>query len=433
MRSIEALRQLGAVNTKVRRNGNLQEIPAKNLVPGDIITVEGGDIITADIYLIQASKLQADESVLTGESLPVDKKVTTLDKEIPLAERTNMLFKGTYVTRGTGEAVVVATGMKTELGEISTMAEETEEEFTPLERQLNQLGHKLIWMTGIVAVIIAGAGIFSGKDIYLMIKTSVLLAIAAIPEGLPIVATIALARSVWRMARKNALVERLSSVETLGATDVICTDKTGTLTEGQMTATQVLTDSHRTEIRVNAQNPTGSFIQNEKAVDPLQDKILKELLSVGLLCNNASLQKNQEGTLKGVGELLEVALLFAGKKAGLSRGQLLNSLPEQKEISFDPEIKMMATFHRVNRQHKIAVKGAPESVLKASSHIMTAEGKKKLNKKNREEWLKHNHRLAKKGLRILAFATNKAKSVNTNPYKDLVFIGLIGLMDPPPE
>jgi Ca2+-transporting ATPase len=431
VRSIEALKKLGKVNTKVRRDENLLQIPAQNLVPGDVVAVEGGDIITADLRLIQASKLQADEAVLTGESLPADKEVQTLDRDIPLAERVNMLFKGTSITRGTGEAVVVATGMDTELGKISSLVDETKDGFTPLERRLNQLGHRLIWLTGIMAVFIAGVGIFSGKEISLMIKTSVILAIAAIPEGLPIVATIALARGVWRMAQKNALVERLSSVETLGGTNVICTDKTGTLTEGQMTATQIMTDSHKTEIKGNALEAKGKFLQNGKAIDPLQAKTLKELITVGLLCNNASLQKNTKGEVEGVGEPLEVALLVTGKKAGLDRSQVLDSLPECKEVSFDPATKMMATFHRENGQYKVAVKGAPESVLETSSYILNDEGQKKLKEKDRQDWLKDNQNLAKTGLRILAFATKNTNNEDMDPYKDLVFVGLVGLLDPP--
>jgi Ca2+-transporting ATPase len=374
--------------------------------------------------------LQADEAVLTGESLPIDKEAVTLDKDTPLAERINMLFKGTSVTRGTGEAVVVATGMETELGKISSLVEETEAEFTPLERRLNRLGHKLIWLTGIMAFIIAIVGIFLGKDIYLMIKTSVILAIAAIPEGLPIVATIALARGVWRMARRNALVERLSSVETLGATDVICADKTGTLTEGRMRVTQIVTDSCITQVNLNAPDGQSEFFQSDKAIDPSKDKIINELLSVGLLCNNASIQKDPDGAVRGVGEPLEVALLVVGVNADMDRDKLLDSLPESKEISFDPDAKMMATFHRKNGRYKVAVKGAPESVLEASSKVLTHEGKKELQDQDCQDWLGHNREMAEKGLRVLAFSTKETESENTDPYKDLMFVGLIGLHDP---
>jgi len=431
VRSMEALRQLGTVRTKVRRDGKLEEVPAQKLVPGDIVVVESGDIISADLRVIQASKLQVDEAFLTGESLPIDKEAGTMEESTPLAERINMLFKGTSVTRGTGEAVVVAAGMETELGKISSLVEETEAEFTPLERRLNQLGHKLIWLTVVMAVIIASVGIFSGKDLYLMIKTSVILAIAAIPEGLPIVATIALARGVWRMSRENALVERLSSVETLGTTDVICTDKTGTLTEGRMKVTRIMADSHKAPVELKIPDDQAEFLHDEKVIDPSQAEIIEEMLTVGLLCNNASLQKDPDERPKSVGDPLEVALLEVGDKAGLDRDMLHDSFPESKEISFDPDTKMMATFHRKNGRYKVAVKGAPESILEASSYILTGKDKKTLEDRGCREWLDHNERMAEKGLRVIAVATKETGDEDDDPYKDLVFIGLIGLLDPP--
>jgi Ca2+-transporting ATPase len=234
VRSMEALRKMGSVTAKVRREGQIRELEAEAIVPGDILIIEGGDIIAADGRVILASKLQVDESTLTGESLPVSKKTDFVEKDVPLAERMGMLFKGTAATRGSGEAVVIATGMDTELGRITTLVEEAEEEVTPLEKRLDQLGHKLIWLTLGIVVVIAVTGILAGRDMFLMIETSIALAVAAIPEGLPIVATVALARGMWVMARRNALINRLSAVETLGATNVIFTDKTGTLTENRM-------------------------------------------------------------------------------------------------------------------------------------------------------------------------------------------------------
>lgn len=251
VRSMEALRRLGSVKTRVRRDGQTIEVPANNLVPGDIVLVEGGDVVSADIRLIEASKLQADESALTGESLPVGKAVAALDAKTPLAERTNMLFKGTAVTRGSGEGVVVGTGMMTELGRISSLVEEAEDETTPLEKRLNRLGHKLIWVTLALTGLIGLMGFLKGRDPFITLKTSIALAVASIPEGLPIVATIALARGMRRMARRNALINRLSAVETLGATTVIFTDKTGTLTENRMTMTRLLV--HAGEILVSGE------------------------------------------------------------------------------------------------------------------------------------------------------------------------------------
>ena len=262
-RSIEALRKLGAVSSRVRRNGVVAEIPAKDLVPGDIIILEGGDIITADLRILAGSKLQADESSLTGESLPVSKSTEILPDEVPLAERANMLFKGTALTRGAGEAVVTGTGMATELGTISTLVHEIVDETTPMEKRLDQLGHWLIWVSLGVAALVGAIGIAGGRDIVLMIETGIALAVASIPEGLPIVATIAMARGVWRMAKHKALVKDLAAVETLGATTVICTDKTGTLTENRLTAAALVLDNVSLEININATDDARVFVSED--------------------------------------------------------------------------------------------------------------------------------------------------------------------------
>ena len=231
LRSMEALLKMGKVKTRVRRDGEIKEVDAVELVPGDIVIVEAGDIITADIRITESSKLQANESALTGESMPVGKQTDAVDEDTILAERRNMLYKGTAVTRGSGEGVVVSTGLKTELGGISSLVEEAESEQTPLEKRLAKLGYRLIGLTLLIAVFVTISGIVSGKEIYLMIEVGIALAVAAIPEGLPVVATIALARGMKLMADKNALINRLSSVETLGTTGIIFSDKTGTLTK----------------------------------------------------------------------------------------------------------------------------------------------------------------------------------------------------------
>ena len=243
VRSMESLQKLTRVVTKVRRGGTRIEIPAEGIVPGDIIILEAGDLVSADLRLLTASKLQADESALTGESLPVSKSADALPEDTDLAERANMLFKGTMLTRGSGEAVVLATGMSTELGQISALIESAEEEATPLEQRLERLGRMLLWISLVIAAAIAGVGIAAGKEVLLMIETSIALAVAAIPEGLPIVATLALARGMWRMAQRNAVIRRLSAVETLGAASVVCTDKTGTLTENRMAVSHVVLSS----------------------------------------------------------------------------------------------------------------------------------------------------------------------------------------------
>lgn len=432
VRSMEALYKLSSVSAKVRREGEIQEIPASELVPGDIVVVEGGDIVTADLRLIEASKLQADESALTGESVPVSKKIEQIEEDVPLAERMNMLFKGTAVTRGSGEGVVTATGMRTELGHISSLVEEAKEERTPLEKRLDQLGHKLIWVTLGIAAIIAVTGIVSGREIILMIETGIALAVATIPEGLPIVATIALARGMLRMARRNALVNRLSAVETLGATGIVCTDKTGTLTENQMTVVRIALEMVEIEVAGEASEKASSFSIEERAPEPSEQKVLNEALEIGVLCNNAYLKKEESSKeKKDVGDPLEVALLVAGAKAGIRRDELVKKFEEVREEAFDPEIKMMATFHKDNGHFRIAVKGAPESVLNVCTSLRTIEGERKMEDGDQKRWLEYNDQLAEKGLRILALATKKADSRDSKPYEDLTFLGLMGLLDPP--
>ncbi|MCF8478691.1 MAG: HAD-IC family P-type ATPase, partial [Pseudolabrys sp.] len=230
-RSIEALRALGTRSARVRRDGHSRLVPADQIVPGDIVILEAGDSISADLRLVEASNIAVDESTLTGESVAVDKSTDPVASDARLAERASMLFKGTSVTRGTGTGVVVATGLFTELGKVSQLVEEAESGSSPMEKKLARLSGQLVWATIVLTALIAIVGLNTGKDAFLMVEAAIALAVAAIPEGLPIVATLALARGMWRMARQNALIERLSAVETLGATTVILTDKTGTLTE----------------------------------------------------------------------------------------------------------------------------------------------------------------------------------------------------------
>ncbi len=432
VRSMETLQRLGSVSAKVRRGGQVQEIPAAKLVPGDIVLVNGGDVVTADLRLIEASKLQANESALTGESVPVGKQVEPIEKDVPLAERANLLFKGTAVTRGTGEGVVIATGMETELGRISALVEEAEEEITPLEKRLGQLGHRLIWLTLAIAALVAVTGILTGKDIILMIETSIALAVASVPEGLPIVATVALARGMWRMARRNALVNRLSAVETLGATDIILTDKTGTLTENQMTVTAFALPSGDIQVEGEGLKTEGGFSRNGTLLDLCDDETLRRALEVGVLCSNAALgQIESDEDITAVGDPVEVALLVAGAKAGWERQDLLDKKPEVREVAFDPAVKMMATVHNIDSRYQVAVKGALEAVIAASSHILTAEGEQKLTDADREKWRERNNQMAREGMRVLALADKTMDDPNANPYERLTFLGLVGLLDPP--
>ena len=437
VRSMEALQQLSSVDTKVRRAGEVQKIPAENLVPGDIVVLSGGDVVTADIRLLETSKLQADESTLTGESVPVAKQVKAVAEDAPLAERKSMVYKGTAITRGTGEGVVVTTGMATELGEISTLVEEAEEEATPLEERLEQLGRKLIWVTLGIAGLVAISGVIAGREIALMIETAIALAVASVPEGLPIVATVALARGMWRMAQRNALINRLSAVETLGATNIILTDKTGTLTENRMTVTQVALDAETITVSAEGLDLQGQFTreQDPESIDATEHKQLRRLLETAVLCNNAELHdaRDDTGEVTAVGDPLEVALLVAGMKAGLRRPDLLEEMPEAREVAFDAQSKMMATFNAADGEHRVSVKGALEAVLEASTHILTAEGRDKLSSETRKDWQQRNEMLAAKGLRIIALASKIVNDEEADPYTGLTFLGLAALMDPPRE
>ena len=418
VRSMEALFKLGTVTTRVRRNGSVKEIDAQELVPGDIVLVEGGDVVTADMRIIEASKLQVNESALTGESLPVNKSSDPTAQDTVLADRTSMLYKGTAISRGSGEAVVVSTGSNTELGHISLMVESAKEDQTPLEERLDKLGHRLIGLTLIIALFVSLSGIISGKEFYLMIETGIALAVAAIPEGLPIVATIALANGMRIMADKNALVTRLSAVETLGTTGIIFSDKTGTLTENRMTVTQILV-------------PDEEPVQPENINNDPNNK-LSLILEAGVLCNNATLNKNESET--GSGDPLEVALLSAANKAGIDIKQLRNQYNEYREEAFDPEVKMMATWNEIESQsYRIFAKGAPEAIIPHCSSIYSENAIHSITEHDETHWLEINEQLAADGLRIIALAFRDTDTTDGNPYQDLTFLGLMALEDPPRE
>lgn len=430
VKSMESLQQLSKTQAKVRREGQVKQISADELVPGDIVVLEGGDLVPADLRLLEASKLQADESALTGESVPVSKNTEPVEADLPLAEQSNRLFKGTAVTRGSGEGIVIATGMNTELGQISELAEQAGGEQTPLEKRLDQLGRRLIWITLAIAVVVAAAGIIQGRDLVLMVETAIALSVAAVPEGLPIVATVALARGMWRMAQQNALINRLSAVETLGSTSIICTDKTGTLTQNRMTVTKIVTDAG--EVTVEEQGDTGFTLEGNSIKVDQNHEALRQILQVGVLCNNAELPDMGESD-KTIGDPMEIALLEAGTRAGMRRPDLRQDFPEEREVAFDPEVKMMATYHQTDQGYWVAVKGAPETMLKHCSHHITAEGSQKLDQQSHDRWQQRMTETAEAGLRVLAFAAKTVDSPDAEPYKDLTLLGIVGLEDPPRE
>ncbi|MEQ8766459.1 MAG: cation-transporting P-type ATPase [Planctomycetota bacterium] len=408
-RSVEALRKLGTRTTRVRREGTVHEVPAQDLVPGDIVLFEGGDLVAADLRIAKASRLQADESTLTGESLPVDKSPEATKEGTVLAERTGMLFKGTSVTRGSAEAVVVATGQATELGRIAELVDEAEGESTPLEKRLEGLTRKLILLTLIVAAVTTGLGILSGKGWLLMVETGIALAVAAIPEGLPIVATIALARGMWRMARRHALINRLAAVETLGATSVIFTDKTGTLTENRMTVERIVT-------------PDGEW-ERDRSTESLSPRV-REAFELIQLCNNAETD--------GAGDPLEVALARAAEKVlGRGRAAAESEQPRAREEAFDSVTKMMAVVINSKEGFRYLIKGAPEAVLEACSTEAGAEGVRPWTDERRAHWHARDEQIAAGGGRLLGLAQKTAASAEDAPYENLTWLGLVSLHDPP--
>jgi P-type Ca2+ transporter type 2C len=428
-RSIESLQEIDEVDSLVRRDGQEQRISARSIVPGDIIILNSGEIASADIRLLSVSRLQVDESALTGESIPVQKQVKPLGEKKTLQERSNMVFKGTSITSGEGMGIVVATGMKTEIGKISAMVESAGGEETPLEKRLAGLGKKLAYITlGIAAALII-SGIFTGRDITLIIETAIALAIAAVPEGLVIVATVALSRGMWNMLDHNALVRNLSSVETLGTTNVICTDKTGTLTTGHMTVNELWLTSHRIHIKTEEKEPD-IFSINGKTIKLQQDRVLEKAIQVAVLCNDARLNKSKDKEGHATGDPIEIALLEMGQKTGIKREELIEKMPEIKEVPFDGESKKMATVHETKNGYFVAVKGAPEAVLEESSTMFNDESSK-LGDDERNKWMDHNNDMAGRGLRVLAVAMKTMDSADIDVYKDLKFLGLVGFTDPP--
>ncbi|KGF70610.1 ATPase [Hoeflea sp. BAL378] len=425
-RSMEALMRIAQVRTRVRRDGQERMIDAHGLVPGDVVILEAGDVVTADLRISQASNLQADESVLTGESVPVVKSSGAAGRDSVLGDRTSMAFKATAITQGSGEGLVVATGMNTEIGRISALVQSAASEAAPLEKRLDRLGRRLVWLTFGLAALTIGAGILRGHDLVAMIQTGVALAVAAVPEGLPVVATLSLARGMWRMSQRNAVITRLSSVETLGATTVILTDKTGTLTENKMTAVGYLLDGR--DITVSGDGDGRHFAGEGGPVDPARDEGLAWAVRVGALCTNAELG---DGSKDGrAGDPMELALLQAAATAGLTHAGLLATYPELCEHAFDPLAKMMATVHAEGDGYLVAVKGAPESVIDSADLVLGPGGPRPLGAAGRRQWKARSSKAAAEGLRLLGLAMKHSGRADDAPYAGLTLVGLVCLADP---
>ncbi len=437
--SIAALKKMTAPLAKVRRDGQVTETPAANVVTGDILVLEAGDLVAADARLLTAASLTCIESALTGESESVAKHPALLtESSVPLGDRTNMVFMGTSVATGAGHGVVVATAMGTELGRIAGLLEGADpNQGTPLQRKLEAFGRILVWAAfGIVGVVF-GLGFLRGTPLFELTMTAIGLAVAAVPEGLPAVVTVALSLGVMRMARRRALVRRLAAVETLGSTSVICTDKTGTLTVGEMTARALYVADRTFEVTGEGYGPEGEIRFEGRKAEAADQAPLLELATIILGCNNAHLVE-EDGRWKTVGDPTEGALLVAGAKAGGDRTRIDTEYPKQHDIPFDSDRKRSSTIRRLPDGHLRAfVNGAPGILLEHCTSLYTATGIRPLEPEDRRRILDHATAMAKQALRVLASAygdlTNPppAELTAETVERDLVFVGLTGMLDPP--
>jgi Ca2+-transporting ATPase len=438
-KSIAALRKMTAPRAKVLRDGNVTVMPAAEVVPGDILELEAGDLVAADARVLEASSLRCVESALTGESEAVNKRATTLDvAEVPLGDRENMIFMGTSVVAGQGRAVIVGTAMDTEMGRIAGLIQEAGAEGgTPLQQKLEAFGRILVWASlGIVALLFV-LGLVRGMKFFELFMTSVSLAVAAVPEGLPAVVTVSLALGVLRMSRRRALVRRLPSVETLGSTSVICTDKTGTLTVGEMTVRELYVAGWTFEVTGEGYGPKGEVRFDGKATDSSHAGPLLELANILVGCNNAHIVL-EEDNWKVVGDPTEGALLAAGQKVGGDKQRIDAEHPKHHEIPFDSDRKRR-TVIRVRHDGRLRafINGAPDELLRLCTHVLTEAGVRPMTDDDRKRITAQNTSMAGRALRVLGSTfrdlnhSAPAQLSAENVEHDLVFVGLTGMYDPP--
>jgi len=447
--ALQALKMLATPEAEVVRDcpetgGCLEmRVKSREIVPGDIILLDPGDKIPADARIFEAFNLEIDESMLTGESTPVRKMVGPLKEDVSVEDRTNMAFSGTLVTQGRGKAVVVATGMKTEIGKIAKLIKETEKAATPIQKRTLDLSKKL----GLFALLASGltflTGILRGFDFFSTFLFVLATAVSAIPEGLPVVVTITLAIGVHRMARRNAIIRRLQAVDTLGSATAICTDKTGTLTTNQMTVQKIYVDNKIVDVTGVGFAPEGHFEVEGKPIDATNNKSLNLLLQIATLCNDARLRRHEvkEGNRWEIyGDPTEGALVVAATKANIHKEELEEKLTRVDEIPFNPKERYMATFHKTsNTEFQVYLKGAPETVLNICSEYLDGNEEKKLTRQKEEEILKISSQMASGALRVLAMAyqtidaeeLEKFKTNTQQKRSKFVFVGLAGMIDPP--
>ncbi|HEU4350237.1 MAG TPA: HAD-IC family P-type ATPase [Burkholderiales bacterium] len=448
--ALAALKKMSAPNAQVIRDAHQITVPGRELVPGDLVLLEAGNYVPADMRLVSSVNLKVEEASLTGESVPVEKNAALmLDKEIPLGDRKNSAYMSTMVTYGRGKGLVTGTGMNTQIGMIAEMIQAYEDEDTPLQQKLQHLGKVLGTACLAICAVVLIYGLFRDtrltdvfeigfwnylqaeqKDIINLFMTAVSLAIAAVPEGLPAIVTICLALGMQQMIKRHALIRKLPAVETLGCATVICSDKTGTLTQNEMTVVQGWTAGKRFKVTGEGYNPTGQFLLDDKPFDSVADADGKLLLQGALLCNDAQLD---DGRI--IGDPTEGAMAVVAMKAGLQRAQLEKTMPRVQEIPFDSDRKRMTTIHEAEAGTLAFVKGAPDVVLDLCTRIRENGQAVLLNAEKRREVLTQNRDMASQALRVLGVACRPLDSVPANPSpetleKDLVFVGLLGMIDP---
>jgi P-type Ca2+ transporter type 2C len=433
-KAMAALKKMSALTATVIRSGDDVEIPARELVPGDVVILTTGDRVPADLRLIEAVNLRTEEAPLTGESTPVEKTVEPITgDEVSIGDRKSLAYNGTTIAYGRGKGVVIATGMNTEFGKIATMLQEVEEEQTPLEKSLARTGKWLgMGSIGIVIIVVA-LGLFRGNSLMEMFIWGVSLAVAAVPEALPAVVVISLSIGVQRMVKRHALIRRLAAVETLGCTTVICSDKTGTLTQDQMTVRQLYSDGRLISVSGAGYHPEGQFTINGKIMDTAQDAPLKRLLMIGTLCNDTHLIK-EDGTWDVKGDPTEGALVVVAHKTGLRAEEANIQYPRIDEIPFSSETKRMTTMHRTPEGIIAYSKGAPEIILDSCSHILKGSREDIFNESDKAAVLEASRQMADSALRVLGLSYRRLQAVPARKQDSetgMVFAGLAGMIDPP--
>ena len=433
-RAMDALKKMAAPTATVLRDGRETEVPARELVPGDIFLLSTGDRIPADARLVQAINLKTDEAPLTGESIPVEKTTATLAGELNVGERENMVFAGTVVVYGRGMAIVTATGMTTEFGKIAAMLQGVKAEETPLQANLDRIGKWIGIGALVLSFVLAGVGIWRGQGVTEMFLWGVSLAVAVVPEALPAVVTICLSLGVRRMLRRHALVRKMAAVETLGCTTFICSDKTGTLTQNQMTVRRLHVGGRFIDVTGIGYEPKGEFHHDGISLNPGQSTALQVLLRISAQCNDASL-----ASLNNVwhinGDPTEGALVTLAAKAGLWQQDLNKQFPRLQEIPFSSETKRMTTIHQTPAGGVAYSKGAPESILDSCSHIYVDDQERELTREGKDSILSIAQVMAGEALRVLGMAYKRLPDAEAGGTveRDMVFVGLIGMIDPPRE